>query len=91
MSLGKDSEEYNLTLSVNSITDVELSNRDNDASLSDGDNEADLSDGNNDASLSDGDNEADLSDEDNDAPLHHTEPHEQWKLRISVQHKQFLQ
>ena len=47
----KGSEEHNLTLSVNSITDVELSDGDNDTSLSDRDNEADLSDGDNDAPL----------------------------------------
>ena len=47
----KDSEGHNPTLSVNSITDVELSDRDNDASLSNGDNEADLSDGDNDIPL----------------------------------------
>ena len=47
----KGSEEHNLTLSVNSITDIELSDRDNDISLSDGDNEVDLSDGDNNASL----------------------------------------
>ena len=47
----KGSERHNPTLSVNSITDVELSDRDNNASLSDGDNEADLSDGDNDAPL----------------------------------------
>ena len=47
----KSSEEHNLTLSVNLITDIELSDRDNDVSLSDRDNEADLSDGDNDAPL----------------------------------------
>ena len=47
----KSSEGHNSTLSVNSITDVELSDGDNDASLSDGDNEADLSDGDNNAPL----------------------------------------
>ena len=76
----KGSEEHNPTLSVNSITDVELSDGDNDASLFDRDNKTDLSDEDNDASLSNRDNEADLSDGDNDAPLHHTESHEQWKL-----------
>ena len=47
----KGSEGHNPTLSVNLITDIELSDGDNDASLSDGDNETDLSDRDNDASL----------------------------------------
>ena len=47
----KGSEGHNPTLSVNSIIDIELSDRDNDASLSDRDNEADLFDGDNNAPL----------------------------------------
>ena len=47
----KGSEGHNPTLSVNSITNIELSDGDNNAFLSDGDNEADLSDGDNDASF----------------------------------------
>ena len=47
----KSSEGHNSTLSVNSIIDIKLSDRDNDISLSDRDNKADLSDGDNDASF----------------------------------------